>query len=837
MCLSKHERDYSVWPSSRVVCSDLALVSGFTSVDKHERVVSRTFQLKKETHRTGRRTTYHMEERERLIRDHLRKIRPLPRRAIPRPWEDLSSEIACAARKMGYEYPEWILHPQGIAHAIAPGSLPFLRRRLDYQMLTHLLQLDERTLYGLTLHRLFSALKGREKDYRIDVPGTFSLIERPLLEHDEEFFWPELTTQVCPLCLDEAHGYDRLYWRLRSVLLCPRHRVLLNQRCPACAAAISALRPHLTRCSACGHGDYRQRCLALLPEDQWLYENHCLLFTQLGIGEEEGIAPLPTGFSPLALLPSWQYFGLHTDFLTLFGSSFPAIRTLRSFLAETLPVGALQARFPLTNHLLLHYVLAAWPAHFLVLLERCDRALQERFHYWQNINIVQDWRRALIEGNFWCPAQLRERPFLLVLEFSSLFQKHFRYLQPFGAIDPYAAREVNAGVFLERELQPVRQEYEAVPCPWEDITSLLLRVARRLGLSDAQRLLKSDQSGERPIDFDARLPVLHTSQGYAALGRLLHLPETMLYSLTLHRFAPALLPPSDAKESAQRRLLSRESVEHFFLPLLTSKVCPLCFQEQEVYARVYWRLKLILSCPRHRCLLFDACPSCHAPIPTLRSSFTTCPYCKKNDRYRLAKPVFFPTEGLLFAGEVFLMHTLGIEDGADSRGISLFQASPLLSFEPWLYFQLLERFGEVCRYLLPEQLRLAFCQHLVSDDTPFSLASAPKATRARAQQLVLFHALFAYWPRHWSAVLTTLQRVARELVGDYCPDELAQCDQWLHVLTTHQADPDTIASGLKHLFESWTRLAQQQALTQCREELLLPTRHRLITQGDNVGGE
>jgi len=183
------------------------------------------------------------------------------------------------------------------------------------------------------------------------------------------------------------------------------------------------------------------------------------------------------------------------------------------------------------------------------------------------------------------------------------------------------------------------------------------------------------------------------------------------------------------------------------------------------------------------------------------------------------------------------MRALGIEDGADSRGISLFQASPLLSFEPWLYFQLLERFGEVCRYLLPEQLRLAFCQHLVSDDTPFSLASAPKATRARAQQLVLFHALFAYWPKHWSAGLTTLQRVARELAGGCCQDELAQSDQLLHVLTTHQPDLDTIASGLKHLFESWTRLAQQQALTQCREELLLPTRHRLITQGDNVGGE
>jgi hypothetical protein len=318
-----------------------------------------------------------MEEREHVIREHLRSLRPLPQRAIPSPWEDLSSVIARAARKMGYEHLVWILRPQGIAHTIAPRSLPFLRRRLDYQVLTDLLQLDEHTLYGLTLHRFFSSLERHEKAYRIKVPGH-SFIERPLLRSSsrQEFFWSELKTQVCPLCLDEAHGYDRLYWRLRSVLLCPRHRVLLNQRCPTCAAAIPALRSHLTRCTTCHGGDYRQRCIALLPEDQWLYDNHCLLFTQLGIREEEGIAPLPTSFSPLALLPSWQYFGLHTDFLTIFSSTSPAMRTLQAFLAEAPPVRALQARFPFTNLLLLHYILAGWPAHFQVMLERCNRVLE-----------------------------------------------------------------------------------------------------------------------------------------------------------------------------------------------------------------------------------------------------------------------------------------------------------------------------------------------------------------------------------------------------------------------------------------------------------------------------
>lgn len=63
--------------------------------------------------------------------------------------------------------------------------------------------------------------------------------------------------QYCPACLasDEV-PYFRLEWRLRFVALCPVHKCLLADRCPACASPIYVLRVsrrgHRLFCRACG---------------------------------------------------------------------------------------------------------------------------------------------------------------------------------------------------------------------------------------------------------------------------------------------------------------------------------------------------------------------------------------------------------------------------------------------------------------------------------------------------------------------------------------------------------------------------------------------------------
>jgi len=84
-------------------------------------------------------------------RHQLLGVLPLPRRVTPRPSEDLASVIVRTAQAMRYSEPGWILRHEKVAHAVAPGELALLRRRLD---------IDEATLYRLTLHRFAMRVQG-----------------------------------------------------------------------------------------------------------------------------------------------------------------------------------------------------------------------------------------------------------------------------------------------------------------------------------------------------------------------------------------------------------------------------------------------------------------------------------------------------------------------------------------------------------------------------------------------------------------------------------------------------------------------------------------------------
>ena len=72
------------------------------------------------------------------------------------------------------------------------------------------------------------------------------------------------------------------------MLLCPRHRVFLVSRCPACQAYIPALRPQSTTCRSCGKGEYRSTVLTpQVEEEGWLLASHCLLLSHLGVEPAE----------------------------------------------------------------------------------------------------------------------------------------------------------------------------------------------------------------------------------------------------------------------------------------------------------------------------------------------------------------------------------------------------------------------------------------------------------------------------------------------------------------------------------------------------------------------
>src|SRR6266567_4912264 len=100
------------------------------------------------------------EEQEQWSRHQLLGVLPLPRRVTPHPSEDLASMIVRTAQAMGYPEPSWILRPEKVAHAVAPGELALLRRQFDYELLMRLLDIDEATLYQLTLHRFAMRMQG-----------------------------------------------------------------------------------------------------------------------------------------------------------------------------------------------------------------------------------------------------------------------------------------------------------------------------------------------------------------------------------------------------------------------------------------------------------------------------------------------------------------------------------------------------------------------------------------------------------------------------------------------------------------------------------------------------
>jgi hypothetical protein len=124
--------------------------------------------------------------------------------------------------------------------------------------------------------------------------------------------------KVCPVCLEETEAYDRLYWRTRFLITCPRHAVFLRERCPACHAAIPSLRSSPTWCPTCGKGDYRAAPHSLqpsLPKASCLLAGDLLTLKALGVdGEAANGPPAMWQGEGLASLSPPQYFSLLHSF-------------------------------------------------------------------------------------------------------------------------------------------------------------------------------------------------------------------------------------------------------------------------------------------------------------------------------------------------------------------------------------------------------------------------------------------------------------------------------------------------------------------------------------------
>ncbi len=210
------------------------------------------------------------------------QLRPATQEELvaPRPWEDLASIMGRVAHTMRYEHPDWVLISPDTPHRkVYSREVPLLHRLADYQVLERTLRLGEAELHHMTLHRFAARLQSPEKEAR--APSSYTgadSIDRPLL------CWSAVrrvgvslrTTKICLDCLQEALGHDRLFWHLRPVILCPRHSLLLIDRCPNCSAPIPGLRLSPDRCPYCQR-EYLQARRALIPPTSWLHEGQTLL--------------------------------------------------------------------------------------------------------------------------------------------------------------------------------------------------------------------------------------------------------------------------------------------------------------------------------------------------------------------------------------------------------------------------------------------------------------------------------------------------------------------------------------------------------------------------------
>ena len=756
------------------------------------------------------------EERERLLS--VQALSALPRRKVPWPWEDLASLISRTADAMGYASPGWILRPESAKHSIAPEELPLLSAQADYRMLSHLLDLDESTLRSLTLHR-FSLKPASAAE-----AANSTKEAQPQIGRDDPLFSSfKKTVQICPSCLDEQKSYDRLYWRARPLLLCPRHRVFLIQSCPVCHRPIPAPRLPLSTCPFCG-SDYRNHILPLAPEADWLLSSHILFLTRFGVDASElGRSPANQEPSLLYDLSPYEYRWIVTKLSVLFEDSLYRAK-LPPFLLRALPVVTLAPGAPQNPYLILHYLLVSWPVHWWVFLERFQHAFQlDTLWHGSLYDISGPWEKLLEEGVCWEQEVSKERTISLLHSFFDTVERYFqRDPHSHKRTDIFGERITSSEVLLSRQLRSPKREDLVSPLPWEDLTSVISRVARSMRYEDPTWLLISQDVPRRKI-YSLDVPVLLRQDDYRLLERQLGLDSEEVYGLTLHRLAPRLQRAAegeyavshlDSDDQHIRPYLDDTTRRRYCASLRDTKVCPACLEEERGYDRLFWRLLPVVLCLEHALLLTDCCPLCRAPIPSLRPGLTSCPYCQKGD-YRHAPRRLIPTSSWLYAGQALLIHQLTSERTGQGEGPTAFVDSPVLLIAPWQYFTLWERFNpplyDIDSVDFPPSVVIRALKQLAWDDNAVNRVSW--GIQMQAKKSALFHFLLASWPKNILTLLDLIASESRVQRGKGSLHEnFRQFDQLVQHLWSSIARDTDCFTFLTHLFEMlhlWVILSLQ----------------------------
>jgi hypothetical protein len=282
---------------------------------------------------------------ERLLLKRGAEVAPLDSPLLPRDWESLPSVLARAADAMGYRRTEGVwIEPLSGTHRynFTPDEVLLLKRNDDYHFMQKVLLLDEGTLHSLTLHHFAPRFPSLESSGAS--PALWSMVARPFLSEETitRHCLPTLTTKVCPACLEQDE-YERLYWNMRWVLICPHHHLILINRCPNCHWLIPAIRrTKLSECPYYGTGDYRAAERVTPNQDSLLSVSQRMVLYELGVDVQQSqqVPPLFRN-TPLEMLRSWDYF----DALYSFGSLFRYLRPERTLIALCRRLGLPDERF------------------------------------------------------------------------------------------------------------------------------------------------------------------------------------------------------------------------------------------------------------------------------------------------------------------------------------------------------------------------------------------------------------------------------------------------------------------------------------------------------------
>jgi hypothetical protein len=335
--------------------------------------------------------------------DTMQHITPLPRRVQPLSWEDFGSFLVRTAKHMGYQTPHWILKPETSSYHIDIWKLSALSRQADYDFLSQLLLVPETRLYQMTTHR-FSPLLEQHSDEgekasiqlrqqrHLNTPYQWRSINRQLLYRNLGGFFlsNSLNIRICPLCAQSPEAYDRIYWRIRPLLTCPIHDVLLQTSCPVCLKKWPSLRFSGAYCPSCLqpiHQDPKDLQKQKHPAFFYILQGDSLLLQMFGYeqGPSDRIA-VSRAQDLRAFLPAEEFLRLFHVYCTKISplskealSTFlpPSFYELLTLLENT--TDSIQMKKRAVHSAIIHWLFLGGEAHYFAFLDTLN-FLQRETH-------------------------------------------------------------------------------------------------------------------------------------------------------------------------------------------------------------------------------------------------------------------------------------------------------------------------------------------------------------------------------------------------------------------------------------------------------------------------